>query len=282
MFSLSRLFPRSPRDSIPDDASDKSFQATEFFPSVFDVLKVRFLLQWKLKEGLPVELIDAIIDEAEYWPSTECHMEDETRRVIHKDRDQVLMKTVPLCFDRAILQQSESPSALPHRSEHPCRKIVFQLASHDQGGGGTRGGDMYNESWTWFDTEVIHNAHTLGMYSENTENEILDNERGQIEKSYAPDDELLLPRGNKLQVNRVRSNETHNVNITWSYLDSVHPDSDEAFGIERSQGRGRLTLDGHGVREMKIGDSIAVWARARFPGWSNYVYSASVRVFWAI
>lgn len=76
-----------------------------FYPSLWDVLKVRYLLQWRVrKEGLPAELVDAIIDAAEYWPSTEQQMEG--RRVISTDRDQVLLKTVPLCYDRKVCTSS--------------------------------------------------------------------------------------------------------------------------------------------------------------------------------
>lgn len=71
-----------------------------FSPSMMEVLKVRYLLQWKLTTGLPEELIDIIIDAADYWPSTEYTMEE--KRIIHKDRDQVLLKTVPLCYDRQV------------------------------------------------------------------------------------------------------------------------------------------------------------------------------------
>lgn len=80
--------------SDPDDLT--------YYPSLWDVLKVRYLLQWKAsKEGLPTELVDAIIDAAEYWPSTVRHMEGG-RRIISTDRDQVLLKTVPLCYDPSV------------------------------------------------------------------------------------------------------------------------------------------------------------------------------------
>lgn len=49
--------------------------------------------------------MDEIIDAAEYWPSTTATMtlpEKKTQRAIRKDRDQVLLKTVPLCFDRKV------------------------------------------------------------------------------------------------------------------------------------------------------------------------------------
>lgn len=80
-----------------------------YFPSIWDVLKVRYLLQWKLSEGFPAELVDEIIDAAEYWPSTEHHMvEENERRTILTDQDQVLLKTVPLCYSRKVDYSSSS------------------------------------------------------------------------------------------------------------------------------------------------------------------------------
>ncbi|KAJ5092180.1 hypothetical protein NUU61_007050 [Penicillium alfredii] len=141
---------------------------------------------------------------------------------------------------------------------------------------------MYECAWTWFDTEVIREAHAKNMYADGTEQEILDNERGQVRKHYTEADSLLLPRGNKLQVNGAHVSEMQHVRIVWHYQDSIDPESPEAHEIERTQGRGPLTLDGRGVRELEVGDSIALWARARFVGWSNHVYRARMRIFWAV
>ncbi|KAJ5817915.1 hypothetical protein N7447_007923 [Penicillium robsamsonii] len=250
-----------------------------FNPSLEDVLNVRHLFQWKLPHGLPEELIDMIVDTAEYWPSVEQKM--QYQRIIQKDCDQVLLKTVPLCYDRNSLEKESNPTPLPHRGVHPCRKIVFNISSHDQGGGRRRD-NMYEFSWTWFDAEVIREAHKRNMYVEGIEQEILDNERGQVRKHYTEADALLLPRDNKLQVNGAHVSEMQHNKIIWDNRDDIQADSPEAFEIEKTLGRGRATLDGREVRELKIGDSIAIWARARFPGWSNHVYRASVRIYWAV
>ncbi|KAJ6120299.1 hypothetical protein N7523_004579 [Penicillium sp. IBT 18751x] len=281
---LRRLFSNGQSNDRKEDASTRQPEALSdagaFYPSLWDVLQTRYMLQWKaFQQSLPAELVDAIIDAAEYWPSTERRMEGVRR--IANDRDQVLLKTVPLCYDRKRLEQSGPFKPLPHRTLHPCRKIVFRISSHDQGHGPIRE-NMYEASWTWFDTEVIKAAHTRNMYTDGIEQEILDNERGQEKKHYAPDNDLLLPGNNRLKVNGARVSEPQDSVITWHYLDEVQPESEKAYEIERLEGRGRFTLDGHGVRELEVGDSLALWARARFPGWSNHVDFASVRVFWAV
>ncbi|KAJ5975264.1 hypothetical protein N7481_008971 [Penicillium waksmanii] len=265
--------PQSSSLSKPDPDTEN------FFPTLWDVLKVRYILQWKLKKLVPPELVDAIIDQAEYWPSTKHVMEGQ-RRILW-DRDQVLFKTVPLCFDRKSLEEVESPKPLPHRTAHPCRKIIFHLSSHDQGGSRIHE-DMYQGSFTWFDAEVIREAHKKRMYVDGTEQEILEDETGKEKRHFEPTDELLLPRSKQLQMNGARVSETQDRVIIWHYLDNVSPESTEAHDIERTEGRGRYTLDGQVVRELEVGDSVALWGRARFGQWANHVFQASARVFWAV
>ena len=141
---------------------------------------------------------------------------------------------------------------------------------------------MYQGSFTWFDAEVIPEAHKKKMYVNGTEQEILNDESGSVKKHYEPSDEHLLPRSKQVQMNGARVSETQDRTITWHYLDGIEADSTAAYDIERRLGRGRYTLDGRVVRELDVGDSIALWGRARFGQWANHVFEASVRVFWAI
>ncbi|KAL2854297.1 hypothetical protein BJY01DRAFT_44488 [Aspergillus pseudoustus] len=254
----------------------------EFYPALFDVLKVRHILLWKIRpEGLPAEVVDMIVDVAEYWPSVEFAMEE--RRVIRKDVDEVLLCTTPLCYDEKTLD-TPSPKLLPHRTAHPCRKIRFHVVSHDQGGYnelhrlGTNA-DAYNGSFTWFDAEVIHNAHATPQ--KEAIQEYLHPEV-RHPQHFGPDNPLLLPRQNALQRNRTRVQRPQRHIVVWHYLDGIAADSLEAEQLERSQGRGRNTFAGEQVRELGPGDSIMVWARSRFPGWVNYVNALSVRVFWVV
>jgi len=60
-------------------------------------------------------------------------------------------RKVPDVSTKEVLKHWEAKS-LP-RSEHPCRKIVFKIKSHDQGwsSGGLQNQGTYNGSYTWFD-----------------------------------------------------------------------------------------------------------------------------------
>lgn len=69
---------------------------TSFYPSVDDVQQVRKLLQ-RLGPGLPTEVVDLIVDEAEYWPSVETSLRD-TPLVVGKDNDRECLRTPPLCY----------------------------------------------------------------------------------------------------------------------------------------------------------------------------------------
>lgn len=284
---LPHINPRrfAPRVGLPDqgnqppddEQTDDQGAEDQFYPDIFDVLKVRHILLWKIKsDGLPAEVVDMIIDAAEYWPSSEFTLQQ--RITIQKDVDQAVLSTSPLCFDEKTLDAA-SPLLLPHRTIHPCRKIVFSILSHDQGGHPDGSPDSYHGSFTWFDAEVIHKAHEpsqrQGIHQRM-------NPTDMSPKHYAPTDPLLLPRENALQRNRARKRSAKRHTIVWHHLDNIAADSPEAADVDRDSGRGRDTLDGKQVREMELGDSIVVWARARFPGWRNYVDGLAVRVFWAV
>lgn len=47
---------------------------------------------------LPAEIVDMIIDFAEYWPSAETHLEQSPVH-IRQDDDKILLHTSPLCYD---------------------------------------------------------------------------------------------------------------------------------------------------------------------------------------
>lgn len=68
--------------------------------------------------------------------------------------------------------------------------------------------------------------------------------------------------------------------VVWSYQDRDNDDPSR----ERltALGRGAETGNGEFVRNLKLGDVVTVWAKARFGGWSNTVESVKVDVYWAL
>ena len=70
--------------------------------------------------------------------------------------------------------------------------------------------------------------------------------------------------------------------VEWRATDAIRPDLPEAVELLGANGRGTGTGNGRFVRELKLGDVITVWAKARFPAWKNYVESVKVDVYWAL
>jgi len=196
------------------------------------------------------------------------------------------------------------------RSENPCRKIIFTIQSADQGWGALpsqRG--TFAGSYSWFDTGKEHI-------------EIIDKDKvdarpfpppGRHHCELGPTDngdaryccilrpldpavtdvtvsptELrqayahpFLPPSTRLQSNVTATRIIKEHVITWSYHDDVQPESLEGDELEKA-GRGRASGNGEYVRNLKLGDVITVWARARFPGWLNNVEHVRIDVYWAV
>lgn len=253
---------------------------------------------------LPDEVVDIILDEAEYWPSVVTEL-NTTPFVIAADGDTECLKTPPLCYSLvkdAHKKEDESSSAtqsasqvLLHRGLHPCRKIIFDISSHDQGWGGEsahRG--TFQGSWTWFDAYIRPSNNNDDGAEEGRRTSDSTTSTTTTTTTTRPTDfdsspeapastrpRPFLPEPTKLQCNRTATINSTDYHIVWHYLDDLSADSPEAEQIERETGRGRATLDGSAVRYMKVGDEVSVWLRARFAGWRNHVDKMSVRVFWA-
>ncbi|KAJ6787704.1 hypothetical protein PWT90_10409 [Aphanocladium album] len=198
----------------------------------------------------------------------------------------------------------------------PVRKIVFKFTSHDQGWSGENGG-LYENSWTWFEAglerlessvvgaaqdppptalnhEALRPIHpTIGEVEpeqqeqaeteekedanqpEIKEKEEADVEKPQLEYKFS----LLHDPKWTVSRNKRAHRDWQDHTITWACWDDVKPDSDAGKALEEN-GRGRETGDGEFVRNMKLGDVVTLWAKARFPGWINTIKAASIDVYW--
>ncbi|KAK3362590.1 hypothetical protein B0T25DRAFT_524686 [Lasiosphaeria hispida] len=158
-------------------ASTHQDSADTYEPSVLDVLIVKAMLNKSLL--LPPEIVDNIVDQAEYWPHTTAEFTSNgdysIRGGSHGSENELLLRSVPLGFPRwppRERTESHHPPVLPKpvgdefpadtfqeliaspvpTLAHPCRKIVFTIKSRDQGWGGERQHHgTYNGSWTWFE-----------------------------------------------------------------------------------------------------------------------------------
>lgn len=85
-----------------------------------------------------------------------------------------------------------------------------------------------------------------------------------------------------IQRNLAGTRQWSNHQVTWSYLDNINPESDEGQKLDEKLGRGRETGDGSFIRDLKMGDVITVWGKARFRQWYNNVEKVKIEVFWAV
>lgn len=147
-------------------------------PSVLDVVVAKAMMVKALT--LPLELVDRIMDLAEYWPHTSARLDYGAKpRAVARGssslEDAFLLRTIPLGFvkqvdtdagrykteeSKLLRLSSEHPVEQFHKwigspsrtVQHPCRKIVFTITSKDQGWGGTSGSQStYQHSYTWFE-----------------------------------------------------------------------------------------------------------------------------------
>jgi len=165
---------------------------------------------------------------------------------------------------------------------HPCRKIEFQLWSHDQGWGGEYPG-TYRDSYSWFDVGI--QKLQAPIFADNIIEwpAYLFFEEFDEEPCSIPADPArpFLPHDTTLQKNIVAKSQTTEHTVVWHFLDSHDEESAEAIEAAKL-GRGPQSLDGKFVRNMQAGDCITLWARARFPGWENHVQKAKITVYWAV
>ena len=195
------------------------------------------------------------------------------------------------------------------RTEHPCRKIVFTIKSHDQGWGGSRNvKGSYNGSNTWFDTGLerierdskLRNQGFMLPYGvpavakdgSPLEDHVKEGEDvpcilrtydpagvrdriidGMQERFY---DHPFETHPATLQINKLATKNTQEYIIELRYDDAIEDEELKKIGRGDATGKGSL------VNSLKVGDVITVWARARFGGWVNTVEEVKVDIYWAV
>lgn len=188
------------------------------------------------------------------------------------------------------------------RLQYPVRKVVFTIRSHDQGWCSepeNRG--TFNGSWTWFEAglerfdaeQICDPVCTYDVrYKSNTSEavplpvcalrplypEIEPNAEKKMSYHHPlqPQDKWVI------QHNKTASRTWQDHVVTWTWQDNIKPGSEAAEKMHKETGRGRDTADGSFVRDLKMGDVITIWAKARFTAWVNHVESVKIDVYWAV
>ncbi|KAI0476020.1 hypothetical protein GGR56DRAFT_640689 [Xylariaceae sp. FL0804] len=266
--------------------------------------------------GFPPELVDIVMDFASYWA---CSVASIDYTVLpsgclpiygtRADEDKFMLRTEPFGLtrwhpDRLDLWRSQAvPRPLEEeyaeselekfiegpksKLEHPVRKIVFDITSKDQGTGGDpadRGTFRY--SWTWFDVGIDrfdkqHESSESGEGADIPCSAIRPVWPPLREDASAYDHALHADKYHMIQSNRLAHRPWQHHHIEWSWTDDIDPASAAGEELERN-GRGAATGNGAFLRNIKLGDMITVWGRARFGGWRNMIQNLEIRVYWAL
>jgi hypothetical protein len=119
---------------------------------------------------------------------------------------------------------------------------------------------------------------TLYTISPKTESRITAHEPPQTETWFS---HALMPSNDCIQKNLTATKESQLNIIEWRYDDDINPESLDAKNLD-DQGRGPASKTGEYVRNLKVGDSVTVWAKARFPMWVNTIEEVKIDVYWAV
>ncbi|KAK0475766.1 hypothetical protein IW261DRAFT_1340283 [Armillaria novae-zelandiae] len=258
--------------------TDGTNEHEDYAPSGDDVISVKRILN----SYLPLEVIDDILDFAQYWPRIR-----ELRRI------KMGAPAIPTTgtFPKAEWCYFVSP---PIPQDAKVRSVKFVIESCDQGSGAPRyaccfsyhffeshnypSTGTYEGSWTWFEAAIIRGdpwwisevlRMPVDLYREGLE---------------LPDDVRSAA-----QATEVRSHEEEDdsrwhvgVNVTAQGVYKEHtivwPRTDE--GIKQRSMKGLVGLSHEFVRLLKPGDRVALMAMAMFPGWVNKVKRASIDVYY--
>ncbi|ETS84223.1 hypothetical protein PFICI_02248 [Pestalotiopsis fici W106-1] len=176
--------------------------------------------------------------------------------------------------------------------ESPCRKIVFKITSHDQGwGGNIADKGTFKGSWTWFDAGIDRftsepeslngkaPSEGSGDVSVSSLRPVWPPIKEADDGSTVYDHGVHAAQDHKIQGNKTATRETQHHTVEWNYADDINPELSEADKLE-DIGRGRATGNGEFVRNLKLGDMVTVWGRARFGGWENVVKKVELKIYW--
>ncbi|KAG5755221.1 hypothetical protein H9Q69_008676 [Fusarium xylarioides] len=185
---------------------------------------------------------------------------------------------------------------------HPVRKVVFTIRSKDQGWGGEPDNrHTYNGAWTWFEAG-LEKFDAEQTCDPNCTYDVRFKSASSVASplpvcALRPLYPSIVPKGSdKFAYSHplvhqekwtiVRNKTAHRAwqdhVITWAWDDDAKPDSEAAVKMKAEEGRGEETGDGWFVRDLKMGDVVTVWAKARFGGWVNHIEKVKIDVYWAV
>ncbi|EPS43876.1 hypothetical protein H072_2060 [Dactylellina haptotyla CBS 200.50] len=266
------------------------------FRSEADVLEVTDILAKKL----PVELIENILDEAEYFAHDV--LAERQGRLWVTDGDKVYLTAVIPDFtaleaDTAGKGGREGAGGRRGR----VRRLVFKVRSKDQGWSSySEHYGSYRGCWSWLDVEVWRGGDAVDPVSDEHHNEEAQEE---IDEDYqgssgGEGEPAEVNNAGKhklgdwlLQRNKHAFSDHIDHEIVWDWREDGLPDDDDdkwepdsinAEGNREQWDKDGRRANGELVRELRGGDEIRVIIKARYGGWRCEIESCKVECFWAV
>ncbi|KIM38522.1 hypothetical protein M413DRAFT_447753 [Hebeloma cylindrosporum] len=248
-----------------------------YVPTPNDVFATRRYLL----ERVPAELANLILDEASYWPKV-------SSRVIAGDRNLIVSAIASenndasrCCLLSPTLNEWITAEAKVS-SSLKIKAVCFTIVSHDQGWASENNfSGKYEGSWTWFEAVIVRNfrqdildqglddggiRHLLEIRGGDAESPLVTT----VTNAQSDSDTWHV------QSNVRAHNQAVKHTILWS--DKVEDDiDDDSLYIETGSNSGRGF-----VRSLEMGDRIAIIARAKYPGWGNYIEKIELEVYYSV
>ncbi|KAI1514948.1 hypothetical protein PtrSN002B_007942 [Pyrenophora tritici-repentis] len=271
--NVSSLLSPSPTTPAP--------QNTPFTPTYTTIRQTRALLK---SLHFPTELVLAVLDYAEYWPYVSFSTLPSTRQPSGRQRPIIARasgsrsEAAAIClatddvFGAEVVQEMEQEGETTK-----VKRVEFKLRSRDQGWT-SEGGESGFGGYSWVEIGILRRMEAQG--GEEGGRDVAAEQPPQSDRTdwetpreyhefVAEHGWGLVQRKDEyawnVQVNRV-SGPSEKYLVVWG-RDGVS---------EGNEGKG----DGEGfVEELKDGDRLIVWARARYPGWQCIVETVDVVVY---
>ncbi|KAG7090462.1 hypothetical protein E1B28_009578 [Marasmius oreades] len=254
----------SRQSALYEQDSPQSLGPRDFSPSENDVVQVRFVLL----NFLPRELVDIIIDEAEYWCRACIGERNEKLKILACPYNQ---HDARLCY--LLTQPIPGNDNLEERRPRKVRKVVFNTKSHDQGWGGPPTEELeeygpYHGSFTWFEAGIVRfideSAEPVGIHTLIADPQVLEN------FMVGPS-----PRRWFVYCNRTADYNTARHATIWSLCDEDRTNDENVA-------RGRMGKGREFLSHLEPGDRIALLGRAMFPQWTNHIVGASIDIVYSL
>ncbi|KAE9404691.1 hypothetical protein BT96DRAFT_813259 [Gymnopus androsaceus JB14] len=232
-------------------------------PTENEVNTVRYMLC----DFLPLELVDIIIEDAEYWPC--LYSKQDLKIKVEASKAPGPAFKSAWCY----LISSPIPGIVSQESSEPesiARKVVFEIQSHDQGWG------IHPGPWSWFEAIIIREQPIVvpPAWLNAALHKPVD-----LREGIGFDQLFTGPQPNTTRwhicSNRVAVRTKQDHCIVWTQhaeiggnKDAKSPKGREGFGHEL-------------LKALQPGDRIAILALAEQWRWENHVYSGSVKIYYS-